>query len=300
MRASRTALLISLLGVASELSAAERLSRTQILMGDVPVSITIETSLSRRENAFMAMGFAFDEAQRIEGEVSEWRPESQTSLLNQNAGRALVPIGRDLLTILMKASEVSRATHGSFDITFPSKNRLLSYEDVIVLPELGLAALRSGVTIAVSGIAKGYIVDAMKRVLQRAGFTRFLVNAGDIYAAGRWQVAIRDPEDPGGDRTLCRLTLRDQAVSTSGPYERGGHIIDPENGRPVHSLKSLTVVTSDSMTADALATGLFVLGVRGTASLSSTLRNLKGVGVVSVDSGGGIELFGGAATSCRP
>jgi thiamine biosynthesis lipoprotein len=39
------------------------------------------------------------------------------------------------------------------------------------------------------------------------------------------------------------------------------HLIDPRTGRPVdHALASVTVIAADCMTADALATALFVLG----------------------------------------
>lgn len=270
-----TLFLLLFLVAASDLLAAERLSRTQILMGDVPVSITIETSSRRRADALKAMTCAFEEVRRIEDEVSEWRPESQTSLLNRYAGKALVPIGEDLLKILSKAAEISEATGGAFDITFPSRSRVVSYRDVIIFPELYLVTLRRGVRIAVSGIAKGYIVDAMTGVLRQAGFRKFLVNAGDIYASGRWDIEIRDPDDPRGAKTLCRLSVRDRAVSTSGQYERGGHIVDPGSGRPVDYWKSLTVVAGDSMTADALATGLFVLAGRG-GDLEGALQRFNG------------------------
>lgn len=235
-------------------------ARTQILMGDVPVSLTVEAKPSRRERAFLAMETAFEEARRLENSLSEWREGSQATRLNRNAGRALVPVDRDMMEILLRAREVSEMTGGAFDITFSSKRKNVSYRDVITIPELGLAYLRPGVTIGVSGITKGFIVDAMARVLRKAGFKRFLVDAGDLYAAGRWEIGIRDPDRPGGNGSLCEIDVKDQAVSTSGQYERGLHIVEPRTRRRPHDLKSVTVVAKDSTTADALATGLFVLG----------------------------------------
>lgn len=297
---SKLAPLFFFLAVNSQLSAGERLSRTQLLMGDIPVSITIETSSRRKAEAFEAMSLAFAEVRRIESEVSEWRRESQTSLLNRHAGKAFVPIGRDLLEILLKAAQVSCATGGAFDITFPSNSKAVSHRDVIVWPELGLATLRRGVRIAVSGIAKGYIVDAVTDLLRRRKFSKFLVNAGDIYGSGLWEVEIRDPDDPRGAATVCRLSIRNQAVSTSGQYERGGHLIDPRNGRSVSSWRSLTVVAGDSMTADALATGLFILAGRGGDSMESALQQLEGIGGVVVDRNGGTDIFGGVTADCSP
>jgi thiamine biosynthesis lipoprotein len=244
-------------------------------MGNVPVSITIEASSRKESKAYEAMEKAFDEARRIENEVSEWKPESQTSLLNQNAGKSLVPIGRDLMQILLLAREVSEITDGAFDITFPSPDKKATYRDVIVLPAFSLAYLKNrGVKIAVSGIAKGYIVDRISDVLKKEGFQKFLVNAGDIYASGRWEVGIRDPKDP--NRAIRRLSVKNQAVSTSGLYERGAHIIDPKTRRPVlASIKSVTIVAKSSAMADALATGAFVLGKDRIKSLSEKLPEIQ-------------------------
>lgn len=230
-------------------------------MGDISVTITVEAPVSRREAGLAAMDGAFDEARRIENAVSEWRPDSDATQLNQNAGKALVPVGKDMQAILLKAAEVSGITDGAFDITFTSKNKRATYRDVIVIPELGLAYLRPGVAIGVSGIAKGYIVDRMSGVLRKAGFRKFLVNAGDLYAAGGWEIGVRNPRDKDGP-PLCRLTVRDRAVSTSGLYERGPHIVDPRSRRPSRKIASLTVVARDAVLSDALATGLLVLGNR--------------------------------------
>ncbi len=239
---------------------AETFARTQILMGDVPVTLTVDAKQTRREKAFLAMEKAFEEARRLENAVSEWRPESQATLLNRNAGRALVPVDGDMLRILLRANEIAEMTDGAFDITFASKKKNVTYRDVVVLPELGLAYLRPGVKIGVSGIAKGYIVDSMSRILRKAGFKKFLVDAGDLYASGRWTIGIRNPDQPGGRGTLCEIDVETQAVSTSGLYERGAHIIDPRTRKPAMGLKSVTVISPTSMTADALATGFFVLG----------------------------------------
>lgn len=272
-------------------------------MGNVPVSITVDAASSKQEKALQAMEKAFEEARRLENEVSEWRPESQTSLLNRSAGRYLVPIGRDLTAILLLAAQVSEMTDGAFDITFASPDRKATYRDVVVLPAFSLAYLKTkGVKIAVSGIAKGYIVDRMSDVLKKEGFRKFLVNAGDIYASGRWEVGIRDPDHPGEEKTICKLKVKDQAVSTSGLYERGAHIIDPKTRKPVARTGSVTVVAKSSAVADALATGAFVLGKQRSPSLLEKIPDTK---VVLIDTSspppcvplessktGGSRLFG--------
>ncbi len=248
------------LSLATPLGARERIVRTQLLMGNVPVSITIDSTPGFRTKALKAMEASFAEAKRIEETVSEWKTASQTSLLNQNAGRDWIPIGRDLMTILLRAQEISEETKGAFDVTFASSDKKATYHDLQLLPDLSLARLkRKKMKLGVSGIAKGYIVDCMSDVLKKNGLHHFIVNAGDLYFGGSWKTGIKNPDDPEGP-PLCSFWARDQAVSTSGLYERGSHIINPKTKKPATHAKSVTVVTRHSVDADAWGTALFVLG----------------------------------------
>lgn len=256
----------------SPLFAAEKFTRTQILMGNVPVSITIETTQKKLAEKITTR--AFDEARRIEAKVSNFKPTSDTSRLNSHAGQGWVPIGHDLLKILMKAREISELTDGAFDITFLSKEPS-DYSNVFLAPELSLAALRTQKTkIGVSGIAKGYIVDRISEILRKAGFKKFLVNAGDLYASGSWEIDIRNPTG-SEEATLCTLRVHNQAVSTSGLYERGRHIMDPLTHRPVARLKSVTVIADSSIVADALGTGAFVMGQKKIPLLAERIPNVS-------------------------
>ena len=135
-----------------------------------------------------------------------------------------------------------------------------------------------GMHIDLSGIAKGYAVDRAAAVLRDAGVTHGLVNAGgDIIAVGGktakdpWIVGVQRPVQRGTARSvqiIGKLPLFGGAVATSGNYEDyftvGGktysHIIDPRTGMPREYVPSITVVAPDCTTADALATGLLVLG----------------------------------------
>lgn len=249
-----------LLAFATSLEAHEKFVRTQILMGNVPVSITIASSSTSKTRALRAMEASFAEARRIEETVSEWKNTSQTSLLNQNAGKGWVPIGKDLTTILLRSQKISEETQGAFDVTFASSDKKAMYHDVEILPQLSLARLkRKKMKIGVSGIAKGYIVDRMSEVLKKRGFYHFIVDAGDLYFSGSWKTGIKNPDDPKGP-PLCSFGVKDQAVSTSGLYERGPHILDPKTKKPVTHLKSVTVMARHSIDADAWGTALFVLG----------------------------------------
>ena len=268
---------------------AATFTRTQILMGNVPVSITLKSDISKRQKAVRSIEKAFEEERRIEKEVSEWQPASQTTRLNQNAGGDWLPIGKDLMSLLIKAREISEITEGAFDVTFASQDPRATFRDVKIIPEKSVARLkRRHMKIGVSGIAKGYIVDQMSRVLQKEGFKKFLINAGDLFVAGEWKVAIKNPY---GDtsQTLCRLTLKDKAISTSGLYERGPHIINPHTRKPARGLASMTAIASTSIQADTLATAGFVLGKK---RMDLIKKRVPDVELLWVDRQG---VFGGSA-----
>ena len=134
---------------------------------------------------------------------------------------------------------------------------------------------KSGVRLDLGAIAKGYAADCLVDMLRERGVKRASLSlGGNVYVYGKksggslWSVAIRDPSKPGQNAFM--LKTRDATVVTSGAYERFfeqdgktyGHILDPATGFPAKSgLESVTIVSRNSMVADALSTSLFVLGM---------------------------------------
>ena len=134
---------------------------------------------------------------------------------------------------------------------------------------------KSGVRLDLGAIAKGYAADCLVDILRERGVKRASLSlGGNVYVYGKkpggslWSVAIRDPSKPGQNAFI--LKTRDATVVTSGAYERFfeqdgktyGHILDPATGFPAQSgLESVTIVSHNSMVADALSTSLFVLGM---------------------------------------
>lgn len=129
-------------------------------------------------------------------------------------------------------------------------------------------------------IGKGYAADQIARLLRARGYTNLFVSvSGEIVALGSnaegrpWRIGIERPEyDPRRSRRLSAvIELSGRAVSTSGGTHQffrddagriHPHILDPRTGRPVqHRLASVTVVAPEALTADAVATILFVLGL---------------------------------------
>lgn len=147
-----------------------------------------------------------------------------------------------------------------------------------------------GTQIDLGGIGKGYAVDIAAKVLKANGIRSALINfAGNIYAYGKppgkdsWVIGLQHPRKSEG--LLGSFEIKDKAVSTSGDYEkfftidgeRYSHIIDPRTGYPVKGIVSVTIVTDNATRADALSTGVFVLGLEKGMDLIEKLADVEGV-----------------------
>ncbi|HHY95864.1 MAG TPA: FAD:protein FMN transferase [Firmicutes bacterium] len=168
-----------------------------------------------------------------------------------------------------------------------------------------------GMALDLGAIAKGYAVDRAVQVLREHGVEGALVVAGgSVFALGKpseaglsagaglspitsaWRIAIQHPRR--SDQVLGVIPLRDQAVDTSGDYQRFfeeegtryHHILDPHTGYPARLCQSVTVVAPQGVWADALATAIFVLGPEGGLPL---LNHVPGSKALVVDTGGKIH-----------
>ena len=174
------------------------------------------------------------------------------------------------------------------------------YEKVI-LDEANRTVTRldAGAVIDLGAIAKGYIADRLKEELIDAGVRRAIINlggniqlignkqgmSGQIFSTGKqdglFTIGIKDPDS---ETPLTKLYLADLSVVTSGTYERCfydedvryHHILDAKTGLPVwNGLLSVSVVSKDSMTADALSTACFVLGEEKSKELLSAYPGVR-------------------------
>ena len=142
---------------------------------------------------------------------------------------------------------------------------------------------RQDVSIDLSGIAKGFAVDEIADLLERSGVENYMVDVGgEVKARGRnpkgkpWQIAVESPV--AEKREIYKVLPLDRlAVATSGDYRnyfeqdgiRYAHILDPRSGKPIaHRLASVSVLDPSCMRADALATGLMVLGPENAYNLA--------------------------------
>ena len=256
------------------------------------VTITVAAAESKAVLAAIDAGFA--EVTRLENVLSEWRPDSEISAVNRQAGKQAVKVGKEVFQVFKMARDVSVKSGGAFDVTFaalgglwnykaknprvPDKQeiekraRLVDYRQLVLNEkERSVMLKKPGMRTGLGGIAKGYVVDRVSAVLSKQGCPNHLVIAGgDLYASGtrgdrKWRIGIRNPKN----RDLyAAVEVENEGVATSGNYEkffyqdgvRYHHILDPKTGWPARGTSSVTVVAKSAAAADAYATALFVLG----------------------------------------
>jgi len=129
------------------------------------------------------------------------------------------------------------------------------------------------------GIAKGYAVDQLSTILNKAAFENYYVNiGGEIRTQGTstngtpWSIAIETPVVSPQQELYEIVSLSGVSMATSGDYrnfyvgEDGrhyAHIIDPASGKPTtNQLASVSVIAPTCMEADGVATALFVMGAQ--------------------------------------
>jgi len=254
-----------------------------------------------------AAGIVFSEIARIEGLLSKYNEDSEIARLNKLGE---LEVSDETLYILRKAREFWQASDGAFDISvgplvdlwgFTDKKYLVP-EEKIIKKTLGLVGTDKiifnpgnnvikfkfrGMKIDLGAIAKGYALDRAVRRLRESGVKSCLINAGgNVYCLGDkfgkpWNVAVKDPRRPGFTEYL---KLQDGAVATSGDYEqyfmhqekRYAHIFNPKTGYPAQAgVVCVTVVAPDALTADALATAIFVLGKDKGLKLAERFQDVK-------------------------
>ena len=240
-----------------------------------------------------AAGLAFQEMNRLVDLLNRYDARSALSVLNSEGLMRGPP--PELLAVTRGAQSLFLASSGAFDPTVqplvdllreeggsggPHESRL---QEALALVDGARLAVRphsihlgvSGMGLTLDGIAKGYIVDEMASVLRARGLDQFLINAGgDIRCSGfredgtPWRVGVQDP-GTGGDLPDV-LALTGGAVATSGSYEiyfdpdrRYHHLVSARDGLSPQASRSVSVVAPDTMTADALATAVFVMGPAG-------------------------------------
>jgi thiamine biosynthesis lipoprotein len=254
------------------------------------------------------------EVQRIERLLTTFSEDSETNLINSNAGIVPVKVSGETFELIERSMRISQITRGAFDITYgaidkrlwnfdPSMTslpdektarkmiRLIDFKKILLDRTTTSVMLKDkGMRIGFGGIGKGYAAEKAKAAMREMGVQSGVVNAsGDLTAwgyqpAGRpWTIGIVDPDAP--ETVIGVLDITDMAVATSGNYEkyvlidgkRYSHTINPRTGLPVTGIKSVTVVCPYAEIADAMATPVMVMGVKAGMDMINQLDHLEAV-----------------------
>lgn len=236
----------------------------------------------------------------LEQLLSIYIATSDLSRLNARGQETWVDVSLPTLDMLKVGCEIYEQTQGCFDMTaarlsevwgFSSRQGRMPTDEQIEQAlgqsgskhvEIDHAARRvrfnRAVAVNPGGIGKGYAIDQAVGILQDRGVEDFAIHGGksSVSAFGKqlvnqkelgWKIAVRHPEQ--SERILGTLVLKNRSLGTSGPAnqffyfkgERYGHIIDPRTGWPARGALSVTILHPSAAWADALATGLYVMGI---------------------------------------
>lgn len=265
--------------------------RTRDMMGTVIQMTVMDVP---EDQALPVLDAAMAEMQRLENMLSEWRPDSEVSQINQAAGMHPVKVSQETLDNVRVGLEVARWSDGAFDLSWaalrglylfqPGNERvptdqelrerlpLVNYKNIVLDEKARTVFLRKkGMMLGLGGIAKGYALEQAAKILENAGFKSFMFfGGGQVVVHGKkgnraWRVGVQHPRM---DDYFGFIEAEGGTIATSGDYEhafirdgvRWHHIIDLKTGRPVQHTSAVTVISDSPFYADAIDTALFIMG----------------------------------------
>ena len=283
--------------------------KSQKLMGNM-FEITVVDD--RDSVAFEHIETAVLEIKRIENLLTTYKDNSQTNLINRNAGIKPVKVDAEVFQLIERSQRISEITDGYFDISYGGIDKtfwnfdremkqlpdaelvkehlkLVNYKNILLDAESQTVFLKEqGMRIGFGGIGKGYAAEMAKRILQERNVISGVVNAsGDLTTWGTqadgkpWTIGIADPDHAALPFSYMNIT--NTSVATSGNYEKfvmiGGkkysHTINPKTGMPVSGIKSVTIICPNAEIADAMATPITIMGIDAAINLVNQINHLE-------------------------
>lgn len=269
------------------------INRQSLVMGSL---ISFEVIAESESEGYEAIRRAEQIFRSLEKIFSMYDNQSEMAKLAQQAGKEPIAVSQDAIELLQFAKKLHRHSSGRFDITIepamqrwgfrqnpgqtverPTEQEVQRLEQIIgsekIIIEDGNVLLNeSGMAIDTGGIAGGYALDSAIRAMKKsdvaAGFINF---SGDIHCFGepledkKWPVHILDPKTQQPLREP--IMLSNEALSTSGAYQKRrhdsakqswGHLLLPDQAKPIEPVGSVTAIHPSAMTADAWSTAVYV------------------------------------------
>ncbi len=268
---------------------------------------------ANEELGYINIDEAVAEITRIEKMISAWDADSETSLINKNAGIRPIKVSEELFKLIERAKQISEITDGAFDISYASMNEIWKFDGSMkqmpseseikksiskvgyqkIMLDAGKRTVflkQKGMKISFGAIGKGYAADKAKELLVSKQVVAGIINAaGDLTTWGtkvsgeKWMIGIANPRSK--DKIFSWLPIVESSVATSGSAEKYvvfqgkkyTHIIDPRTGVPASGISSVSIFAKSAELCDALATAVFIMG--------------KDAGIALIDQLGGTEVI---------
>jgi len=299
-------------------------------------TFTIYLYAPDQEKADEEFEASFDEIERVEEALSNYRPSSELSRINRQAAEDAITTDPEVFKLLQTSLDYSRRSDGAFDITvgplmrawgffrksghYPTRPELsharssVGWKRVKLDPDQRTVRFEvPGMELDMGGIGKGYAVDRVIDVLRDGGVKAALVDAGSstLYALGAppgkdgWKVIVPRPGDRS--RAVAEVILHDTSLSTSGSYEKffrlNGrtycHIMDPRTGEPVQGMLQTSVIAPTGTATDAVSTTMFVMGSAAGRKLLESMPNTSAIWITNKANKSQIEQWHWPGQLCQ-
>ncbi|MFZ7121301.1 MAG: FAD:protein FMN transferase [Eubacteriaceae bacterium] len=318
-------LIISMLLFNSCSNNAEELVTKSDFYLDTIVNIKI---YDPNKNSELIIDKAFERIQQLEKMLSVHIEGSDLYKIQENAGFKSSVVSDETYYVIGKSCYYSSISQGHFDITagplidlwridppegyVPSEDELeevlskIDYKKIIMDEEKkSIKLLEKGMIANLGAIAKGYIADEVKKVLEENGVEHGIINlGGNVLLVGDkkentdFKIGVQDPSSNRGEY-LGLIHGDDVSIVSSGDYERYftvdgkryHHILDPFTGFPAdNEIKQVTIISEFSIDGDALSTTTFLLGLEKGLDL---INSIKGADAIFITKNNEIHVTSG-------
>ncbi len=280
----------------------ETIKRTTLVMGS---TIEIQVRGVDEEKANIAINAAFEESKRLDTLFSTYIKNNNMWRINNSKEERFV-VDEEIFLLLKKSEVIWNLTSGAFDIAIGKIIELIGFDKNsprLPTPDEVIKALKNigwkqikledpnilikpvNVKISFNAVVPGYAADKCAQVLEKHGIRSYLVNVGgEVFTKGiDWKIGIQHPRKQ--NELMGTIVADGYGVSTSGDYQqyfnkdgkRFTHIFNPVTGFPANECEAVTIIAKDALTADALSTGIFVLGPKKGIEVIEKLKDVEGV-----------------------
>ncbi len=290
-------------------SAPHQYNSDASLSFGMPISITVVATSSNEGAARSALSSAVGRALSFDREFfSEGGAESQINALQHGQSLTLSQDGFDFIS---RSVKLATLTGGWFDITTPSQKNMFQKKDWrrVSLDENAktISFKSDGMAVDLKKIAPGFVADIVMDELAKQGFTNAMVEVGpvhrnsgrDIFTPWNIQIGFGEKNGDGNAYRAYRYNISNVAAATVSPDGLGKGLVDPLSKKPVadNSIRSITILAADAMTATAFALAAYTVGPKFGLQYVEAHPETRGI---MVDMGGNLLASRGLNVVAAP